>query len=499
MKELRRAANERTRRVIYNNDGDEPFQIANPTVEDLLNLRTSALPGTHVDSIFFCAHTSFGTFKRFTKVGQMFTLQEGHYAANKLPELIRRNIDPLRVMLEFAQKYRIEFFASFRMNDTHDGSTAAYGPVRFRFNRLKNEHPEYLLASKDSPLKYGSWAGVNYARREIRDLALSYFEEVCREYDVDGLELDFFRHPVFFKSTGRGEKATVEELGQMTDLVRRLRHMADDYGRRRGRPILIAMKLPDSVEYCRAIGLDLGQWLQEDLLDILIPSGYFQLNDWDYSVALARRHGIKVYPSLDEARTRDEIANELRMTVPSYRARATRVWHAGADGVYLFNAFVYFGPQSPLWRELGDPEVLRRLDRDYFASVRGTGSSPSVNFPLTGYQTIETLSPRAPAAVLPGRTTSIRIDMADAFRVGDSASVLLRIRLTEPDNEKSLRVAFNEQEPRFLAASPVWTDYVVSPALLRPGMNLVAMTLSPTATKSSTVQDIMVQIRMPKP
>src|SRR5687767_8414480 len=100
MKELRRAANERTRRVIFNNDGDEPFHIANPTVEDLLNLRTSALPGTHVDSIFFCAHTSFGTFKRFTKVGQMFTLQEGHYAANKLPELIRKNIDPLRVMLE---------------------------------------------------------------------------------------------------------------------------------------------------------------------------------------------------------------------------------------------------------------------------------------------------------------------------------------------------------------------------------------------------------------
>lgn len=39
------------------------------------------------------------------------------------------------------------------------------------------------------------------------------------------------------------------------------------------------------------------------------------------------------------------------------------VWHAGADGVYLFNSC---GPTSSAWKELGDRKVLARLDKNYF-------------------------------------------------------------------------------------------------------------------------------------
>ncbi len=70
----------------------------------------------------------------------------------------------------------------------------------------------------------------------------------------------------------------------------------------RGRPILVAMRLPDSAEYCRAIGLDLERWLADDLLDLYIPCSYFQLNDWEYSIALGHKYGVKVYPSLDDVR-----------------------------------------------------------------------------------------------------------------------------------------------------------------------------------------------------
>lgn len=92
-----------------------------------------------------------------------------------------------------------------RMNDTHDGSKAEYGPILFRDNKLKNEHPEYLLGTIQKPLRHGAWSAVNFALPDVRDLAFRDIEEVCRNYDIDGIELDFFRHPVFFKSTSRGD------------------------------------------------------------------------------------------------------------------------------------------------------------------------------------------------------------------------------------------------------------------------------------------------------
>lgn len=273
--EARQKARDRQRRVLFNNDGGEPVvEMTAPTVQDFLDRRTTKLAGTHVDSIFYCTRTSgFGVFTHFTKIGQVFTCTEGRYAGNQMSALLKAGLDPLQMQIDFGRKNNIEIFWSLRMNDTHDGSKAEYGPIMFRDNKLKNEHPEYLLGTIKHPLKHGAWSGVNYALPEVRDLAFRYTEEVCRNYDIDGVELDFFRHPVFFQSTARGEPAAQAELDAMTDLVQRVRAMAEESAERRGKPILVAMKVPDSVEYCRAIGLDLGTWLKRGYLDLMIPGG----------------------------------------------------------------------------------------------------------------------------------------------------------------------------------------------------------------------------------
>jgi hypothetical protein len=63
--------------------------------------------------------------------------------------------------------------------------------------------------------------------------------------------------------------------------------------------------VPDSVDYCRFIGLDLEKWLGEGLTDLLVVTGYTQLNPWEDGVKLGHKYGVKVYPSLDEPRVRD--------------------------------------------------------------------------------------------------------------------------------------------------------------------------------------------------
>ena len=91
-------------------------------------------------------------------------------------------------------------------------------------------------------------------------------QEVCSNYEIDGLLLDFFRHLPTFKTTVLGGDATAAELELLTHLFRRIRRMADEVGAKRGRPILLAVRAPDSLGYAKALGLDLERWMQDDLI-----------------------------------------------------------------------------------------------------------------------------------------------------------------------------------------------------------------------------------------
>ena len=477
MKSLRQAAANRRRRIIFNNDGNEPvLHMTEPTVQSLLDLRTTGLVGTQADSIFYCPWSSgFSLFTYLTTVGQVFTTTEGYYAGNLMPTLVQAGIDPLRVMVDFGKQHGIEVFGSFRMNDTHDGSTADYGPILLRTNTLKVTHPEYLIGTSSDKPAYGAWTAVDYARPEIRELAFRYAEEVCTNYDVDGIELDFFRHPVFFKSTGSGAAATVAERTAMTQLMQRIRTMADEVGYRRARPILIAMRVPDSVEYCRAIGLELDTWIATDLLDLLVVSGYFQLRDWDYSVGLARQYGVKVYPSLDECRLSNTAAKALRTTDLAYRGRAANVWGFGADGVYMFN---FTNPQSPLWQQLGEPQVLAGLDKDYFGSVRGAVNAAGGNLPYASYQTVEKLNPSNTKTVAPGSTVTARLNVGEDLAQAGPVNLKLRLQFQTAVNPQLLQVFCNSQPLSLLGTNLTWVEYSVSPPVINQVTNQVKVTLA---------------------
>lgn len=493
IKDLRQAAANRRRRIIYNNDGAEPARsMTSPTVQNLLEIRTLGVEGTQVDSIFYTPRCSgFGLFTYFTTIGSIFTATGASYGNNMMGPLLAAGIDPLRVMVDFSRQHGIEVFCSFRMNDTHDGAANDDAPVIFSANALKVNHPEYLLGTANNDPPIGAWTAVDYARPEIRELAFRFAEEVCTNYDVDGIELDFFRHPVFFKSTAAGSLATVAERTAMTELMQRIRAMADDVGRARSKPILIAMRVPDSVEYCRAIGLELDTWLANDLLDLLVVSSYFQLHDWDYSVALARQYGVKIYPSLDESRISDATAQALRMTDRAYRGRAANVWGFGADGVYMFN---FFDRLSPLWQQLGETQVLSGLDKDYFGSVRGAVNSAGGNLSYASYQTIEKLNPSNTKTVAPGGTATARINVGEDLSQAGAVNLKFRLQFSTAVNPQLLSVTCNSQPLAFAGTNQLWLEYSVAPSVVQQVTNHVRVTLSPSASQV-TWRDLMLEVR----
>jgi hypothetical protein len=465
LKKLRHEAAQRVRRVIFNNDGDDViYTRKTPTAEALLALRTAPLLGSQVDSIFYSNSMCFGSALHGSRVMEPFVSTEDIFKDNGLAQLLQRGIDPIRVMVDFGHKHGIEVFWDMRMNDTHDAGLSGYGP--YLLPKLKRDHPEWLVGSPAQQPKYGTWSSVNYASAEIRELCFRFFEEVCQRFDVDGVELDFFRHACFFKSVAQGGRASRAELDQMTDLVRRIRQMTEREGLRRGRPILVAIRVPDSVEFCQGIGLDLERWLSEGLTDILVGTCYFQFNRWEYLVELGHRHGVTVYPSLSESRVRGE-TRLRRQSLESYRARAMRVWAAGGDGIYVFNSF---NPRDTIWRELGDPAGLRSKDKLYFVTVRNgnperymAGGRKMVQVPI--------LTPSDPWPLPADKPAETEIlvgdDLAWARQAGLAPRVTCHVRTTAA----GLEVCLNAVRLEKPTAKADWLDYAVPPAVVKKGVN----------------------------
>jgi hypothetical protein len=245
-----------------------------------------------------------------------------------------------------------------RMNDTHDSADAAL------LCQWKKEHPEYLMGTREDKFPYGGgrWSALNYALPEVRERMFRILEDVCTRYDVDGVELDFFRHPVYFRPQMSGEAVTQEHCDVMTGLLRRVRAMTEAVAAGRDRPMLIAVRVPDSVGYCKAMGLDVVRWLEGDLIDIVVGGGYFQLEPWENLVALGKRYDVPVYACLSASRIVSSSQPESKGAIEVWRGEAKRAWDAGVSGIYTFNRF---NPNDPIFRELGSLDTLRGLPATY--------------------------------------------------------------------------------------------------------------------------------------
>lgn len=488
LREARRELAFKPRGILMNNDGCDCLYFPKDleiTVENFLDRRTTALADddSQVGAIAYCTISSgFSFFTHDTKVGTVLTREPADYGIlpntrNATRPLIDLGSDCLRSVVNFGHANDMEVFWSMRMNDTHDVAHTPEKPYLL-FPPLKEEHPEWLVGAHDARTPYGRWSSVNYALPEIRDLAFGYIEEVCRNYDVDGIELDFFRHLCYFESVANGGVATDEEREGMTDLMRRIRRMTEEIGLERGRPILVAMRVPDGLEFARDMGLDIQTWAQEGLLDILITSGYFRLNPWEYSVELAHENGIAVYPCLTDSRVQAE-TRFRRRSIEGYRGRAMNAWAAGADGIHTFNLF---SPTSQIFRDIGDPQHMATLNKLYYATIVDgdpgrwlAGGAKYRNLPVLAPSTPMTVSPDGPLVV----EMPVGEDFAAARAAGGEPVVTLHLEMPGIERPEQVQVSLNGHA---LAPGPIenaWLDCPVQPEWLERGVNTVEVGLNP--------------------
>jgi len=183
--------------------------------------------------------------------------------------------------------------------------------------------------------------------------------DVATRYDVDGIELDFYRHSVLFKASMMGEEPSKDECAFFIDLFAQLRRITAEVAEKRNRPFLISIRVPNSLRYCRALGLHLVSLLEQDLVDILIGGGYFKMEPWQNWVALGRRYDVPTYAAFVSRRLMDGGAPDQASDLPVWRGESLNAWRAGINGICTFNRF---DPHDPIFREIGDPDILAQQD-----------------------------------------------------------------------------------------------------------------------------------------
>lgn len=372
--------------LVFNDDADLSFVVPDRAQSEvLLRANIAALADTPVRTLVYCVGMGGDLMYYDTKVASRVGWRK---APDETPgSLMEKRMENARVCLaqgadavrtagEAAKALGLRFIPSLRMNDAH-------------FMVKPDEHSmtsEFWFKHRDrytikkSPLPWQPAYGnlLDFMHDAVRQLRLdTVFEVLERNRDlVDGFELDFNRFQVFFP---RGRAAEGAPL--MTDLVRRVRARLDGLAREVGRPLHLFVRVPPSLADCTTAGLDVERWMRERLVDLVSPAQIMTLA-WDMPiadlVALGRRHGVAVHPSLYPRNSWrlpfSEKAGEARYAgaklvreanLEEIRGAAAVYAGLGVDGFYLFNFYNAFGSQRPhddrlyrVFRDVARPENL---------------------------------------------------------------------------------------------------------------------------------------------
>ena len=130
-------------------------------------------------------------------------------------------------VIDYSHKNKMEVFWSYRMNNPECSF------VSWALSQRKRNHPEYIMGEKADWKKYpltdpkAWWTLSDFERAEVRDHIVRIFEDVCQRYDIDGVELDFIRHPLLFRPNLEGKPVEPRHVEMMTEMLRRIRAVTE--------------------------------------------------------------------------------------------------------------------------------------------------------------------------------------------------------------------------------------------------------------------------------
>ncbi|MGG1516542.1 hypothetical protein ABE504_14080 [Paenibacillus oryzisoli] len=376
-----------------------PYQTYRDNVkDDQVTGYVKELAGTQVD-VLMCCPLAWRTILWDSQVDRRWR-EEAPFEQEPLPEddwkynqkayyrarrYMLQKKDPVGMTLQAAREIGIDFFISFRMNDNHY-LYEKHLPTHGSFWR---DHPQYWLEPQ------GSGSPFNYLVPEVRDYYYGLLRELAENYDIDGLELDFQRHPRFFL-----ESQVSEGIAIMNAFVSQIRLLLDEIGERRDKYLQLCVRVPERLAACLKAGLDVEAWDRAQLIDMINLSSSFKttleigIEEFKARVVHARIYGeLHFVVNTGESRSVLGYVNNIsrKTTQEIYETTALNYWRRGVDGLSFFN-FNYTrdhsfnearrkefpGKEPPfhILRTICDQEHLSQQAQHYFIGT-GYGTFPA--------------------------------------------------------------------------------------------------------------------------
>ena len=479
----------RRRRVILNDDAGTVISQEFRTREEFLAHRFIHTVDTQVDSIWFSLMVGSEKYVYDCKVGDRIgkdlypgadqvkgDADQHKLAGSNMNALLDKGTDPLREVVRFGHAHDKEVFASFRMNMIQDSWRPEF------VTQWKRDHPDWCLGVRgmaDGPKsdpRYLYWSGLDYARSEVHDQRVAVIRDISMRYDVDGMELDFWRWPMFFRSSLEGRPVGPEQIEIMNSFMRRVRETMNEIETARKRPLLLAVRVFDNLELSLKMGLDIKTWLEDGLIDILVVGGtytYYSIPTTQWA-QLAHQHQVPLYLCM------------YRPQGPE-RDRALATYHLqhGADGMYLFNWLRQPDEELPTLREIGDLQTMTGKDKHYVMN----GSVGGIGF---GHVTAPGLVPvRLEQGAWRPAILLIGDDVRAAAAAGHVVKSTLQVSLQDflPEKDK-LTVKLNGTQ----LESPHWEEakvsFEVAVPLLTVGRNTIELLLEKEDASADAEVDV---------
>jgi hypothetical protein len=276
-------------------------------------------------------------------------------------------VDWVKELVNETRRRRLEVFWNHRISEV---DILPEGGHAKRPSPLKVDHPDWVLPVSWWP--HGMW---NLAAEGLRAHKVAVLREIATRFELDGLQIDFARHvpclPV-------GRQWELRE--HVTAFMRRVRAMSLEVARQRGRPFLLAARVPQTLAGCRSDGFDVQAWAEQHLVDVLTLGSRTMDVDLE-GLRAAVGTDVQLQPCFDDHHATD---GYRYAPIEFLRGVFANHFQRGANSVVTFNwamatpdvAKTVGGEIAPLthqvaFKEVGDPRTLAGKDKFFAVERRG--------------------------------------------------------------------------------------------------------------------------------
>ncbi len=376
------------------------------------------------------------------------------------PPLVQRwlneGLDWIEALVRETHRRKLECFWNHRLSEV---DLLPAGGHAKQPDAVKQQHPDWVLPVTWWP--HGMW---NLASPGLREHKLAVLREIATRYDLDGLQIDFARH---IPCLPMGRQWELRD--HVTQFMRSVRRMLLEVARQRGRPFLLAARVPQTLNGCHADGFDVKAWAGQHLVDVLTLGSRTMDVDVE-GLRAAVGPGIQLQPCFDDHHATDGYRYG---PIEFLRGVFANHFQRGADSVVAFNwaigtpdvARTVGGEIAPLthqaaFKEVGDPRTLAGKDKHFAVERRG------------GYPWADGFFNRNDTAPLPaplsdaGRAAGFTLHISDAPAAG--AEAVLRCVLFRAADDDGFEVRINGTPVSIHLRDAAWKDGQIFSPKLQP-------------------------------